>query len=276
MMDNNNSRVPVLAPRRRAAVSPRRILSALGVLFWLTLRQHVRGRRLLVLSAMFALPILIALIAPRSAGGKNLEMVLIFNLLPQALVPLAALLYASGMIQDEIEEQTLTYLLVRPLPRWALYVTKLLATLVVTIVLTSFFTMATYLAIYWGSVLPARVLQTPVLMALAVVAYCSVFGCISLFARHTLVAGLAYIILLEGLLANLDMDARMLTVIYYFRTLSERWFDVHVPNWSIHLDKAPAAGTCVLVLLSVSVVAAAAAALRFATREFRMKTPEGS
>ena len=62
-------------------------------------------------------------------------------------MPLAALLYAAGIIQDEVEEQTLTYLLLRPLPRWALYLVKLLATLLVTSVLTAVFTAATFAVI---------------------------------------------------------------------------------------------------------------------------------
>ena len=53
---------------------------------------------------------------------------MLFMLMPHTLVPLTALLYATGMIHDEIEEQTLTYLLVRPLPKWGIYLTKLLAT----------------------------------------------------------------------------------------------------------------------------------------------------
>ncbi len=62
-------------------------------------------------------------------------------------MPLAALLYATGIIQDEVEEQTLTYLLLRPLPRWALYLVKLLATLLVTAALTAVFTAATFAVI---------------------------------------------------------------------------------------------------------------------------------
>ena len=48
-------------------------------------------------------------------AAENLQFALIFNLIPHALAPLAALLYATGIIQDEVEEQTLTYLLLRPL-----------------------------------------------------------------------------------------------------------------------------------------------------------------
>ena len=66
------------------------------------------------------------------ASCRNLQFAFVFNLIPHALVPLAALLYATGIIQDEVEEQTLTYLLLRPLPRWALYLIKLLATMLMT------------------------------------------------------------------------------------------------------------------------------------------------
>jgi hypothetical protein len=80
-----------------------------------------------------------------------LEFLFGFMFIPQALLPLVALLYASGMIQDELEEQTITYLLIRPIPRWALYLTKLLATLTTTVVLTSIFTALTYAAVYVGT-----------------------------------------------------------------------------------------------------------------------------
>src|SRR5262249_44106047 len=149
----------------------------------------------------------------------------------QALVPLTALLYASGMIQDEIEEQTLTYLLIRPLPKWSIYLTKLLATLIVTILLTAIFTLATYVAVYAGSasfwdVFPWRALKTTSLFALTMTAYCSLLGFLSLLTRRSLVVGVAYLVIFEGVLANIDFVVRKLTVMYYFRVLSERWIGI--------------------------------------------------
>src|SRR5262249_45337584 len=148
-------------------------LFGLATLFWLTLRQHCRARRLIVLCILFCLPaglaILVRNLAPHPItleGGQigHIELALIFYFIPHVLAPLAALLYSSGMVQDEIEEQTLTYLLVRPLPRVGIYLTKLLATLTVTIPLIAIFTTVTYVAIYWGlpplwgEILPQRVL----------------------------------------------------------------------------------------------------------------------
>ena len=41
----------------------------------------------------------------------------------------ASLLCSAGVVRDDVEEQTLTYLLLRPLPRSALYAIKLLASM---------------------------------------------------------------------------------------------------------------------------------------------------
>jgi ABC-2 type transport system permease protein len=277
--------VPATGPGWEAPLGPGLNWPALGALFRLTLRQHLRGRRLLVLACLLALPCLVAVLSrlpERPAPAQVMELALVFTLLPHALVPLTALLYASGMIQDEVEDQTLTYLLIRPLPRWALYVTKLAATVLVTALLAAVFTTAAYVAIFWGrpefwgEVFPTRALQAALLMALAQVGYCSLFGCLSLFVRRSLVVGIAYIILFEGLLANIDFAVRRLTVMYYFRTLSVRWLDLDFKGWRLDLSTAPGAWGCVAALLLASLAATALAALAFTRREFRVKTPEGS
>ncbi len=265
--------------------------SALGTLFGLTLRQHARGRRLLVLAVLFTLPALLAILIraldpqPRLDG---LEFGLLFNMIPYTLVPLTAVLYASGMIQDEIEEQTLTYLLVRPLPKWSIYLVKLLATLVVAVALPVFFTFVTYVAMYWGSpgwtdALTMRAPRVAALFGLSTVGYCALFGCISLFTRHSLVAGVAYVVIFEGLLANIDFVVRRMTFMYYFRVLARRWVPLDWAvltrggdPWSINLAEAPSAAGCVGAVLAVSLAATVLAMLTFAAREFRVKTPEGS
>lgn len=259
--------------------------SALAALFVLSLRQNLRGRRLLVLSLLFLLPVALAVVFKFVAyppPPDALEFALIFNLIPHALAPLTALLYAAGSIQDEVEEQTLTYLLMRPLPRWALYLTRLVAAWLTTALLTSLFTMLTLAVIYWntpelwGAVLPRRAAILVGMMALAQAGYCSLFGLIGLLTRRALITGLAYIIAIEGMLSNFDAVVRRLTVTYYFRVLSLRWL---VPSdhqkWSLDLTTAPSADECLLTLLTVSAVFAFLGAVMMRQREFHMKTAEG-
>jgi ABC-2 type transport system permease protein len=268
-----------------------RELSALAVLFRLTLRQQTRGRRLLVLVLLYALPCVLAVVLRslrRPAPADALEWGLIYNLVPFILAPLTALLYAGGIIQDEVEEQTLTYLLLRPLPRWALYVTKLLATLVLTTLLVVSATSILYVAIYWNTPelsdgrVAHRIVETAALMALGQIGYCALFGYIGVLTRRTLIAGVLYIVAIEGILGSFDFVLRSLTVVYYVRVLAVRWLDLPdqvlrtwQSNWRLDPEKLPEASSCVLTLLGAGVVLTVLAALSFSRREYRMKTPEG-
>ena len=292
-----------LGPIREAPIRRGFMVSALAALFVLTLRQNLRGRRLLVMSLLFLLPAVLAGAvkwAPHPPPPEMMEFLLIFNLIPHALAPLTALLYAGGIIQDEVEEQTLTYLLLRPFPRWAMYGTRLAAAWLTTSVLTGVFTTLALTVIYWntpelwGEVLPRRAAMVAGVMALAQVGYCSLFGIFGLLTRWSLFVGLAYIIAFEGLLANFEAVVRRLTVNYYFRVLSLHWLappqskewstgervvtrmEPWSEQWSIDLTTAFSAERCLTILLAVSALFVFIGALRMRSQEFRMKTAEGS
>src|SRR5262249_45657137 len=123
------------------------------------------------------------------------------------------------------------------------------------------FTLLTLIVLYWDApdswrdVFLERAPRTVLLFAVAQAGYCSFFGLVSLLTRRSLVVGIAYIVLFEGLLASLDTIARRLTVMYYIRVLALRWFDPpDGRSWSIDLAQAPSAGDCLLVVLTASLV----------------------
>ncbi len=274
------------APLRRSSSSQ---WSALAALFMLTVRQHTHGRRLLVLGLLYLLPCALALVLrnlARPAPGEALEFALVFTLLPHGLAPLTALLYAAGVVSDEVEEQTLTYLLLRSVPRWQLYLTKLVATLCVTTLLVAFGVLALYLSIYggtpqfWGEALP-RAGRMIVVTSLAQIGYCSMFGLFGLVTRRSLLAGIAYIVAIEGVLANLNFVGRSLTVVYYVRTLTLRWLDLPQEQlrrcqetWGMaDLEVLPSSVECVLTLLGFGITISVLSAFSFARTEFHVKTP---
>ncbi|HEV3384112.1 MAG TPA: ABC transporter permease, partial [Gemmata sp.] len=203
-------------------------LVAIWALYALTVRQHLHGRRWMVMALLFSLPVGLTILFRATAHhvpSMLVEFLIAFMLIPQALLPIVALAYAAGIIRDEQEEQTLTYLLIRPIPRWAIYAVKLLATLTTTVILTTVFTALTYVALSVGSDnawddVSLRCMKTIALHDLAVISYCCLFGLISLFTNRTLIVGIVYIILFEGLIANLDFGIRLITVIYYCRTIA--------------------------------------------------------
>jgi ABC-2 type transport system permease protein len=114
------------------------------------------------------------------------------------------------------------------------------------------------------------------MMALTLSAYVAIFGGLSLWIRRTLVVGAIYSIVFEGVLANIDIVFRYLTVMYYIRVLSVRWLGLAGGDWSIDPATAPSVSTCLTTLLTASALIAILGAWSFSVREFRVKTPEGS
>jgi ABC-2 type transport system permease protein len=274
----NAAPTPIRLPR---GVAP----SALWTVVRITIARQNRGLRLVVLAALFAMPIVFALLIRHYAVNyrpAQVENGLLFGLIFPALVPLSALLFASGMVQDDVEEQTLTYLLIRPIPRWAIYLAKLLGTVLVTWARAAIFAVGTLLTIYWGddrltgAALRDRAVIVTALLALAIFAYSAIFGALSLWIRRTLVVGAIYIVVVEGIFGSIDFVIREATVIYSIRVLAVRWLDIPGADWSIDPAVAVSASTCVIVLVSIAAVFAVLGAITFGAREFRVKTPEGN
>src|SRR5262249_20752516 len=143
----------------------------------------------------------------------------------------------------------------------------------------------TELILWWGddrftvAELAARIAKTVSLHLFALAGYLSVFGLLSLLIKRTLVVGMLYIIILEGVVANIPFVVRQLPVMYYSRVLAMRWLALSGETekaWNIDLETATSASDCVWTLGGFIVVSTLVAAFLFTHREFRVKTPEGN
>ncbi len=167
--------------------------------------------------------------------------------------------------------------LLRPIPKWAIYTIKLLATMTTTVVLVVVFIGLTYAAIYVGGEVPmgvvaVRWLKASLIGSLSVVTYCSLFGLLSFLTSRILVVGILYIAVVEGLLANFPFSIRLVTVIYYARLIAYHAMTFQVPRprggtedaaaiaWQLgtasdpNLTEHPSLATCILILLGASLV----------------------
>jgi ABC-2 type transport system permease protein len=271
----------------------------LWTLYALTLRQHLHGKRWIIMLVLFLLPAGLADMMRLTAHNvpiQIIEFAFVFMIIPHAILPLVALIYSSGIIQDEQEEQTITYLLIRPVPKWAIYVVKLLATLTTTVTLTFLFTALTFAAIYLGTDANAeeialRCLLVASIHSLAVAAYCCLFGLTSLLTKQPLVAGVAYILIVEWFLGNIPLGIRYATVLYYTRLIAYRSLDyvmiqfgrtedLAADAWQLDIKNDPSLlehptmQTCFIVLFGACLAFTALAAFICSRREFHVKTPE--
>jgi ABC-2 type transport system permease protein len=274
---------PEAAPPARA-ISNRPSLGALATVVRITVARQLRGKRIWLFALMFALPAALAVLIRRHAEPyvpEDSAMALLHVLIPQAIVPLTALLFASSLVQDDVEEQTLTYFLIRPIPRWSIYVAKVAGAVLTTSVLAALFTTATVAAIWWGvddfgaedMIRDAGLLTAT--STLAMLAYISIFSLLSLMTKRVLVVGVGYVVLFEGIVSNIPFLFRYATVRFHVRVLEVRWLGLDGQPWSIDLETAPTASTSLACLAGASAVFLGLGAWLFAAREFRVKTPEG-
>lgn len=260
-------------------------LGALATVLGITVARQLRGKRIWLFVLLFAAPVAVAVLVRRNEvpyiPGES-ERTLIFGLIPQAVLPLAALLFASSLVQDDVEEQTLTYLLIRPVPRWAIYLAKVLGATLVTSSLAAIFTAAAVAAVNWGidhygaSELVEQAGATSGLWALALLAYISIFSFLGLLTRRVLVVGVGYTLVFEGIVSNIPFLVRYGTILFHLRVLAVRLLGVGGGDWSIDPNEVPTVATSIAALLGVSAVFLALGAWLFSVREFRVKTPEGS
>src|SRR3954468_12491308 len=246
---------PADAERPRTGLGVSRLRSCL-TLYQLTLRQYLHGRRWLALTLLFLLPAGLTLLIRMSRAqvpNTFLEFVMSWMLVPQALLPLSALLYSSGIIQDEQEDQTITYLLMRPIPKWAIYAVKMLATWTTMVVLVALLVTITFAAVYANSRVPSseyvpRGIKAAAILSLAGVTYCSLFGLIGLVTKRILLIGIVYTAVVEGVFARLPLSLRMATVIYYTRLLAYRTLefkdsgpqgDIAATAWNLDITSDP-------------------------------------
>lgn len=207
-----------------------------------------------------------------------------------AALPLMCLLLAGGMIADEAEERTLSYLLVRPVPRSTLYLSRALAVLTVAAPLAVLQVLGLWLMrwISYGAYAPAghrlatsatetvsavnlMWVMLPVLLGtalLATVFFCLVFGLVSVMStRYHFFVNLGYLGFWEAMLGHIPLGGQRLTATHHLYSMLD------------HVDKTervifgvepshPAIGIVALLVLAALAGVASMLTVRF--RDFHV------
>lgn len=139
------------------------------------------------------------------------------------LVPVVALVFASAAFGDLVDEGTLVYLWLRPLPRHHLALAAFGAALTIAAPLTI---LPVVLAAALTGAGAAVVAGAAASAAVAVIAYTGVFCALGLRLQRALVWGLAYILIWEGFVASAGRGASRFAIRAYTRSLLSGIADV--------------------------------------------------
>ncbi len=188
-------------------------------IFTLTLRALARSRRVLVVAALLAVPVLLALVYVASEGksqGENFVVQLFVTLVMPILLPLTALIFATSALGGEVEDRTLSYITLRPVSRLAIIVAKLLASTLITTVLVEVALIATYFLGTQGTGNSQNLGAILLAGLFGCLAYSSGFLLLGLWLpRRGLLVGFLYVLFWEGIFSQLSTGLATFSVRRY-------------------------------------------------------------
>ena len=226
--------------------------------FVLTIRQFFGGRSVYVVTVLSFLPALFGMIywinPDDDPPGYFLSEAIYRPLVIATLLPITVLILATGALGNEIEDQTLPYLTLKPIGRLRIVVEKLMATLIVCTPIVLAGLLTTYLVIYRGDAgesASLRVLSAMLASAFAgIVAYSAVFLLVSLFIARALLAGITYALVWESLLGRYLAGLKVVSIRHY----TESIFVGMADDSDIALKGASSVSTSVIVIAVVTMV----------------------
>ena len=183
---------------------------------WLTRRQLFAKRRVYVALAVLLIPALIALLVRFNAAEGDLDAVgslstIYKEIVLGVLLPLTALVFGTSAFGGEVDDGTLIYLMVKPVPRWQLTFSKYLVAFLATVSVVVPAIVLAWLAMQNGA--PFRV---PLAYSLGVIigamVYCAIFVTLGITSRRALAIGLLYIVAFENILARSVIGVKSLSV----------------------------------------------------------------
>ena len=190
---------------------------ALGPLVRLIVRGLLGRRRSLGVVLLAAAPVAVAAIMAVGGGlGDPADLASeVFSAITLGLViPLAALVFGTAALGTAIEDGTIVYLLVKPVPRRTAVLAAMLVAGAATALLAVGATLLPGLLLA-GLTAPGLLVGMTAAALLASLLYVVVFVTLSVITSRALLVGLAYVLLWEGLATTVLAGTRILSIREY-------------------------------------------------------------
>lgn len=195
------------------------------------------SRRTLFLAGLVGLPVVLAAvvrIASLRAGtpvlllstdelqGTSLFGTMVWVLYVRFIVPMLGVLYGTALVADEVEQRTLTYLFVRPVPKASVLLGKYVAYLAcTTLLLLPTVTLVFFLTVPLDALSVAQafpaLLADQALLVVGLAAYGACFAAVGAAVRRPLVAGLVFVLGWEPTALLIPGYLGRLTLGYYLQ-----------------------------------------------------------
>ncbi len=176
-----------------------------------TLRGLLSRRRMILLVLLAALPVLIGLLI-RVAGGRPDPDRVLDTLVVRFVMPLLALIVGTGVLGSEIDDGTAVYLMVKPIARWRIVLSKALVAAGLTAILVVPAVVFTTVLLGGRGDVGTTMVGFAVACLVGGSAYAVAFLALSLFTTRAFLIGLGYVLIWEGVLSGLLEGTKFLSI----------------------------------------------------------------
>jgi len=191
----------------------------MGAILALTLRQIASVRRLLIVGLLAALPVAltvaIALFGESPGDGPDSDFVTIAiaGLVTGIILPIVSMALAAPAFGDDVEDGTLSFIALTPIPRWRIALAKLAAPVIIAAPVAAIGGVVTAYVGLQGDIQASLAVGAGLLLGAA--AYCSIFTWAGLMTTRAISLGIVYVFLWEGLASTLVPGVKYLSVSAY-------------------------------------------------------------
>ena len=184
---------------------------------WLTWRQLFARKRIYAAAAFALLPLVFSFLFRFNAEGREGEIFAFFsflnrNLIIGTLLPLAAAVFGTTAFGGEVDDGTLVYLLVKPVARWRIMLSKYVVAVLSTLAVAVPAMLLPWLLLRGEDVTWPMMQGFIVGAVLAAAIYSAIFMTLGISSKRALVFALLYIIAFESVLARQLEGVKALSV----------------------------------------------------------------
>jgi len=256
-------------------------MNTLPAVYRLSLAVLLRSRRTVIMALLCLFPVLASAIgamvivggiAERELTGFSLVSYIIVNGYVYVLLAAVSLFYGTALISDEIDDKTITYLFMRPVPKPVLYLGKYLAYVTASALLLLpsaslcfLIAMAADPSGEAGRHLPIF-LQDLAVLALGLLAYGGLYALIGTVSKRPIYVGVAFAILWESVVTFIPGYMSKMTIKHYLLSLIPH--PVSQRGVLAIFEQPTSAPVSVIALLAISAGLVALGAYVFTHREY--------
>lgn len=184
---------------------------------WLTWRQLFAQRRLWLAAAFSLVPLLVTVFYRFTVDDREGATLTFFtglnaNLIIGILVPIAAAVFGTTAFGGEVDDGTLVYLLIKPVARWSVLLSKYVVATACTIAVMVPGMALPWLLLRGSEVSDSAFVGFAVAGAAASATYCAIFLVLGLASKRALVFALLYIIAFETVASRNIVGLKSLSV----------------------------------------------------------------